>query len=155
MLFVCLNRGFALTEEWRARIWTVAICNGASAKKMAVSLLCQSSKCMEHVPCPTQVVQFQYGFLYCGNIGSHKRRRKKKKKKEGKQALQWEQPGNNTLQSFQATETLFRILSTSKATLKQIPLGSFTTAFPSVELRFYKRREWRNNSNPRVLLARK
>lgn len=56
----------------------------------------------------------------------------RKKKKERKQALQWEQPGNKMLQSFQATETLFLILSRFQSNFETDSIGFIHNAFPPV-----------------------
>lgn len=67
-----------------------------------------------------------------------------------------EQSGN-VLQPFQATKACcLTFSSVSEATLKLIPLGSFTTVFPlQSQLLLQKRREQRNNSNISVLLGKK
>lgn len=59
------------------------------------------------------------------------KKKEEKKKKERKQALQWEQPGNNMLQSFQVTKTLFRILSRFQSNFETDSIGFIHNRFPS------------------------
>lgn len=120
--WVCPHRGVACQDLKGSNLqW-------ASANKMAVSLLCQSGKCVEHVPCLAQVVQFQYGFLHCGDcsIMPQKKKEEKKRKKESRRC------NGNSLETrcsslFKPPKHCFSFSPASKATLKLIPLGSFTT----------------------------
>lgn len=120
--WVCPHRGVACQDLKGSNLqW-------ASANKMAVSLLCQSGKCVEHVPCLAQVVQFQYGFLHCGDCSIMPQKKKEEKKKERKKAgaamgTAWKQDAP----VFSSHRNSFTFSPASKATLKLIPLGSFTT----------------------------